>query len=905
MNIKQIIEDNGYKLLGEIQVSEEEYLKLKEYAANRLQQTIRENETDLDLALAFVQIAIRHYEGNFWDPLFKELNIRKDTNKQVKLGHQFLNTLKTYSLLQLPEGETKEAVENIKFHTIFPEAYGNDFCDFLYGFFVNNLHCTVEEEDFDEIFESLSNYLKKKLNDTTDRVSSNSLEGSKIYELKTSSKKLFAYIDTQNRNQIFLPLFKFIEKCYYDEHPNFSNRLEMFFYNWYQKESQKEEIKSKSHKRSDYYKKPYLLVDFQNQYSQIIIPQTTLNIPNVSDCVEGEIRITVNNKPGGYKLNFIENVGSFISEEITYPILNDMIFEKISIDFIYNGCIIKTIYIPQSDYRIIDSNNKTVNNLSNGESCILIKKGIPFESNTVFDIKNTSSPYWDFYSTTSANNNTICKIGNDLLSSKGIFKNGTEFGDYKVNFTISKNNENIKVIRRHPKISFNLPKDKYDNTYICINEEIYKLTQLKPERSEYNDIIFVNLSLQNILYDKTGYFEINIIDNQLKKHICNYFIIDKILYNFDLCFYIEEENGKLEVLNKDYNYQLVTENIERLNIEGRNIYTFPINNLSSNIDFSFELNGHKFILSIPIPLFKYGKNINSLHLKRKGDYLWYKEDSLVFCLPEPYIPYKAFIKQEKMDTEFKKEIEKKNNCYDIEKWNDARGRIDEVCVRSSRDIKFSKVLYKIEFTPSLSLQFDQEKQQSFIEINNIVGNASLYVDIIDMNNNQTICEKHKLEIGKNYIPGSQYNGKYNLIPYMDEDSEEHDDILGNRNFVLLEGENKDANVLDIYPNWKLVEFLSLRINYDAEVHINKKEQENTYLGYIELPDNNRYNVKIIKRPEINTENKLSISIYFEFNGSWVYPYIEINSRHLYPCQPLDNDSEQMTDLYYAIIKKGE
>ena len=133
--------------------------------------------------------------------------------------------------MQLPEGETKEAVENIKFHTIFPEAYGNDFCDFLYGFFINNLHFTVDEEDFDEIFESLSNYLKEKLNDETDKVPSNGLRGSKIYELKTSSKKLFAYIDTKNRNQIFLPLFKFIERCYYNENPTSSNRLEEYFYN--------------------------------------------------------------------------------------------------------------------------------------------------------------------------------------------------------------------------------------------------------------------------------------------------------------------------------------------------------------------------------------------------------------------------------------------------------------------------------------------------------------------------------------------------------------------------------------------------------------------------------------------------------------------------------------------------
>ena len=72
------IEENEYKLLGQVEISDEDYDVLLNHTKNRAKYAFVQTiiKPDLLLSVAMVQIAIRHYkDGRYWPCFIEELGI--------------------------------------------------------------------------------------------------------------------------------------------------------------------------------------------------------------------------------------------------------------------------------------------------------------------------------------------------------------------------------------------------------------------------------------------------------------------------------------------------------------------------------------------------------------------------------------------------------------------------------------------------------------------------------------------------------------------------------------------------------------------------------------------------------------------------------------------------------------
>lgn len=128
---KEINESDAMHLLSEVNLSEEEieYLREMDWSLHMDEFINGRSPYPLPTCYYLMDTGRREYdEGRFW------INIEPDSNRQGRIGRQFLSTMKKYGL-DMIGGVTKKYVMNIMFHAFIPEKYASQFYDFVYRFF--------------------------------------------------------------------------------------------------------------------------------------------------------------------------------------------------------------------------------------------------------------------------------------------------------------------------------------------------------------------------------------------------------------------------------------------------------------------------------------------------------------------------------------------------------------------------------------------------------------------------------------------------------------------------------------------------------------------------------------------------------------------------------------------------
>ena len=151
--IKSIIEQNNYKLLGEILINDEQYEELFNHvfkAVDRIVNSRMKTEgivDDLCFALGVTQIIIRNYNGSFWSDFDSALHIETNPQHQRKIGKLFLLTIlrnDLYSIIDDTSDSLKYA-ENIKAHAFVTNNYMDGWFDFWYSYYENALLRIIDD----------------------------------------------------------------------------------------------------------------------------------------------------------------------------------------------------------------------------------------------------------------------------------------------------------------------------------------------------------------------------------------------------------------------------------------------------------------------------------------------------------------------------------------------------------------------------------------------------------------------------------------------------------------------------------------------------------------------------------------------------------------------------------------
>ena len=377
--IARQIEENEYKLLGQVEISDEDYDILLIHTKNRAKYAFVQTiiKPDLLLSVAMVQIAIRHYKnGRYWPCFIEELGIDDVSGSKLNyLGQIFSKTLKAFNLFELKkevEKSSKMYVENIKAHAFVTNYYMDGFYEFSYSFFENNLFRELSN-DIDEDIEDLSEFMSTTLNSNKDAFSldDTSRKTAKSYRLLKSTRTVFAQCDTNTVRKIFLPILSLLDKYYYDNEvpSNAQNRFEYGFIEWCQKQqaADADRIRKSSGTRKLYNHKPFIKISINSETVLLVIPRQKFRNNDCSG--EAVVKVTI----GGYteerKLDLYRSFGIYISEEIRIPIPSA--FDEIDIVVVTESE--KQYQIKKSNYRILNESYENISKLGIGNHYLLVE----------------------------------------------------------------------------------------------------------------------------------------------------------------------------------------------------------------------------------------------------------------------------------------------------------------------------------------------------------------------------------------------------------------------------------------------------------------------------------------------------------------------------------------------------
>lgn len=120
------------RYIGDIVISEDEYILLKAYLRSICRKYLNTSEryiTSPIFAVALVQIGIHKYDGRFWPHVEREIDMELPGSYQKWIGRSFYKTLEKYNKYKVAENEM---MNNILLHCFITNYYASDLFDFLF-----------------------------------------------------------------------------------------------------------------------------------------------------------------------------------------------------------------------------------------------------------------------------------------------------------------------------------------------------------------------------------------------------------------------------------------------------------------------------------------------------------------------------------------------------------------------------------------------------------------------------------------------------------------------------------------------------------------------------------------------------------------------------------------------------
>lgn len=902
--------ENNYKLLGQINVSQEEYEilicdlrrkvnDLREKMRNCFVQIIA--KPDLMFSLALVHIAIRHYnEKGFWNCFTDEVGVKIFGSETTNLGKIFYKTIKSFKLFcpQHDEGNF-QYVEYIKAHAFVPNSYLKNFFDFSYAFFENNLFRQISgnvEQDLND----LARFMRSTLKNKTDTIPSEAdcKKIIKSYRLLKSTRTVFAQCDVKTVNSIFYPVLELIDKYFYqDEITSLpKDRFQEGFAQWCENQIKNDDIKNKQSKtRVPYSHKPFIQVDVDREHSYIIIPAQKLR----KDTCNGfaEVEITINDCITIQKLDLYESFGTYISEEIKFPISD--IFA--SIDVKIKTLSEKTYNIASSDYRIFKEAWENIVRLEKGHNYILTKQHVQIRLKNENDLLDKRVDYtkWKYFSIT-INEDSVFYIGNKPLSIIGEFSIEPIFERPIKYFLVStENRRKLEATESHPTVGFIVEKSKVNGSVLLINDNKYKIEDIK-EKDCY-DLPFddskmaISVRLDFLLERNDRYYNIKLdVPGESHQLLCEYLLLNEFKCNFDQARYTYHSEAKLEINTGGHNLKIL-DSTWQLDYASKKKarYIIPLENANDEIELCVYIDNNYYRITMPLKVFRYGFSKSAMRTQ-KEEYIWYTDLKRYLYVKIPgAVSASAYLGNDINNKSCGVQIEPEVFRIDISEFtNVIRENIAlnyyiniEYVDNAIRHLSLPIILRTVLIKPYFKIFIDNDKPYTNLKI---TGNANVFLNVKD-ESGQVVIDKKQISSGYTQLPELEKNKVYNFYPFMEE-SDEFGLYITPTQLKSL----KDVEVIDFndltncwLPITKVIfEGNSIKLNYDYFIFLYKREGNSKYLG-------NMYSFKINNNKSKTVEKKNKIFI----GKTQVFP-VYTNCKLNVIIQHYSYQDKARIDLYY-------
>lgn len=932
--IKKQIYENEYKLLSQVEVSDEMYSELIAYVSVRVKNlSFTTVHIDLMLSLGLVQIAIRHYkEGRFWPCFMEEIGEEIPSTKTNFLGQIFYKTIKYYDLFcprQDGDGEF-QYVEYIKAHAFVTDYYINGFFDFSYAYYENNLFRQLSDDIIEDI-EDLSAFMATTLKQKGDTILSDgdSKKAAKSYKLLKSTRTVFARCDLRTVATLFNTTLQLIDNYFYDgEVPVLPvNRFERSFAEWCsERETKRDIIKHSKSKtvRQIYSHKPFISVDVDKEQAFVVIPAQKIRNDDYKStaCVE----ITINGYSMSKDLELYKSFGIYISEELRIPIPN--IFD--CIDIVVRTEIEKEYRIPQSKYRIFNVAWDSVARFSKGHNYILTKKGIDTKWRDESDLVDFYDGYrdWDYFSA-NINEKSVFYVGNKPLSIVGEFSLEPIFEDEIKRFSVKDESGNtVKAVWTHPSVSFVVSKAKLSGCVLWVNGQKYIVNNIKGkvcyDWPEDKQKYAVTVLLAGLIENVNGRYSVSLdVPGENNKMLCSYLLMRNFTCTFDRSRYTFSTEAELRISTGGLKVEVSNPEWTVVGSEDIVNCIIPISTVDDSVNLTVVMD-EKYMVSVPINVFRYGFS-QAFLTSQRADYIWYSDLKDTLYLKIPGATNVSVNLDRNVDVKaFGREISPGLFRVDISDFvNDIKqnGKIRcryiniEYTDNALRHKALPTIFRNVVIEPYFKLLVDNGIP--YIDLD-IIGNAPVYLDVKDTTGNEVIKRK-LIRSGRTELPELEKDKLYDFYPYMEEEDEFG---FGTEKTVLKP--LKDLGVIDYndFTNCRfpishlVVEEDKLKLVYDYFVNISNKIADDVYEGVLyglkiditqrkkkyELRSDGKLKKVSLGKVRLETlkiENELVITLqmYSELEEDWSAPYYDNMTRSLIHCDNRILDQQGQYDRF--------
>lgn len=846
--IADILRENSFKLFGQIEISEKDYIELIEFVSAKVKNMYMPTilNADLMLSLALVQIAIRRYQdGRFWPCFEEEIGYSVPSARLNYIGKIFYKTIKQYNLFipRMDDGDF-QYVEYIKAHAFITNYYMQGFYDFSYAYYENNLFRQLNSESIEEDFEDLSSFMETTLKNKNDNiVETGSNKAAKSYKLLKSTRTTFAICDSNTVRKLFLPILKLIDNYFYDDEiPQISkNRYEEGFIEWCRIQDAKNNQKNEKHTRTrkEYSHKPYISVDVDKEFSHIVIPPQKFRD---EDC-EGHATaiIEINGYTENIELDVYKSFGMYITEEKHIPIPS--IFD--SIDITIKTLSEKHYHVPASNYRIFDRQWKYRNHFDIGYNYILVRHGVPTKWKNNQDEIDSYDGYrnWNYFSA-KINEESIFYVGNKPISIIGEFSAEPIFERKVEHFSaFNKEGNEIVVSREHPAVSFVVEKEKLNGSVLTVNNIKYSVETIKEkicyDWPEDKRKLAISVPLNVILPMEDKQYDVLLdVPGEGNKKLCSYLLLRKFDCRFNKPRYTYDATAMLKITKGDCLFDIKDESWEVESESEKSItYTIPLDMSSEKAELILYLYD-KYKITMPLRVFKYGFSEVSMKSQR-DEYIWYTElkETLYVKLPGAK-SVSAYYGKLDMSTFEGILIAPDTFRIDISEFvrkinEDSQITYHYITLEyednDKRRLGLPVIYRQTVIKPYFKLFLDGEVP--YIDVD-IKGNSNVFVEIKTLSGDVVVAKK-PIANGKNTFPELSKDEYYNFQPFIEEGGKfvfnttrEYMQPLSNVGCIDLDNLEKCELIIKTLSAEENI----LPLNYEYHLNLIEKGDEITYIG---------------------------------------------------------------------------
>lgn len=567
------------RYIGDIVISEDEYILLKAYLRSICRKYLNTSEryiTSPIFAVALVQIGIHKYDGRFWPHVEREIDMELPGSYQKWIGRSFYKTLEKYNKYKVAENEM---MNNILLHCFITNYYASDLFDFLFAYYQIDL-----ERDLTSNSKEMRDYLMQSM--------ASGENTARAYKIKKHTSDAVAF-NTRGCKIRVGKILRFMDNAlFYGLFPRTSqNRIAQLFCKWADESKKfdqaKKAIAGLTKRGEKRYSSPYLRYNgSQNRFELVLPPQyihlaTNEELPNLHwkiafSNVEKTLEAESENCVTGCKTRIVSDI----------YIPSDNIFDSIRIELIKNDAevIHKFTNIRAACIRFFDNNWELIHYtdaLPIGDAFAFThtEDALYTDSDAVYNCEYLNG--LNLYSMELIKGDIIrlpdgraLPVGSALED--GLLKNNLKNGVYVMR-------EGVKhpVFSAVPSIYFRMSPTQERGTLIRINEEKYRFDiarAIKCNTQDKTDEYGYILRLSD--YIKTdGIFRVNIdIPNSRKANDYSLAVINQFDYKYEDAPFIYKKEGKITfsstgtILGDEHSEHIANNSLYDLIVHDRNYW---------------------------------------------------------------------------------------------------------------------------------------------------------------------------------------------------------------------------------------------------------------------------------------------------------------------------------------------